>query len=979
MAHGSSGEGPLGPLPPGLRFPFGRDLDKGPTRKWLKAGLAVAGTVAFLVVMDVGKDIAENVLWFQGVGYESVYLTRITTQVWLFAAGAAASLGVIGANLVLARRLAPAADDPAFEVSPELQGLFDAMQSKTARRALTTIAAVSAIVAAVSFGTTAAAHWQDILLFTNSQSFGRQDPQFHRDLGFYVFRLPVYRFVLDWLLAVLAVTTVATVAVYALRAVLYGFRIDAPRPIMRHLFDIKAPRWIKLHASGLVLLFLAVFIGRYYFDRFGLVYSTRGPDVGAFYTDLHATLPMLYFRMAVAAAAACLVAIGLWRGGVVLPAGAIAIWVVASVVSTVYPSFIQRFIVQPNELSREERYLGRNIEMTRYAYGLDRVTETEFPAAPQATEQEVAANQETIANTRLWDPEPLRAGLSQLQTIRPLFEFRDVDVDRYTIDGRYRQVMLSARELNPDRLPGDAQTWVNRTLQFTHGYGFAVAAVNENQPDGSPTFIVKDIPLQGPLTTDRPEIYFGERPDSYIIVDGKESEFTPLAGGANVQTRFQGAGGVKLSSIWRRALYAWAFLDPNILISGALTGDSRIIYRRNIQQRINEIAPFLKLDADPYAVVDRDNVYWIQDAYTTTDRVPYSHSTQGLNYIRNSVKVVVNAYSGQTDFYAMETEEPLLRAYAAVFPDLLKPQSEMPESLRSHIRYPEDLFRLQTQAYLRYHIRDAREFYQKEDQWDFPTEVLGTSEQAVRPYYIIARLPGETREEFVLILPFVPRNRTNAIAWIAARSDGDHYGELSVFRFPATESVPGPTQVERRIDSDGRVSQQLTLWNQSGSKVIRGNLLMVPIGNANLFFEPLYLAATAGTNEIPQLKRVVVVNGESVAMEPTLSRAIDVLFGRVQPSGLDSSGTPSAFPQTTPAPASTPASQPVLSVTPGPGQTPSPGGALASLVAQAQAAYARAQAALRSGDFAAYGAEIDRLKQTLDRIQVLTGTPVPGP
>jgi len=975
MTHDYRGEGPLGPLPPALRFPFGGQRRKSGTR-WLRTGIAVAILLASFVLLNAGKDIAADIFWFQSVDYGSVYFTRLTAQVGLFAAGGLIALVIIVANMLVATRLAPTADDPAFEVSPELQGLFDAVQSKTIRRSLIAVAAIFAVIAAVSLGASAAGHWEDILLFTNSQSFGREDPQFHRDLGFYVFRLPGYHFALDWLLAVLAVATFATLVIYALRAVLYGFRIDAPRPIVSHLFDIEAPRWIKLHASVLVLLFLAVFIGRYYLNRFGLVYSTRGPDVGAFYTDIHATLPMLYVRMGVAVAAGCLVLIGLYRGGLILPAGAVGIWMMASVASTAYPAFVQRFIVQPNELSREERYLGRNIEMTRYAYGLDSVTETEFPATPQATEQEVMANQETIANIRLWDPEPLRAGLSQLQTIRPLFEFRDVDVDRYTIEGRYRQLMVSVRELNPDRSPADAQTWVNRTLQFTHGYGYTVAAVNETQPDGSPTLVVKDIPLQGPLTTNRPEIYFGERPDSPIVVDGKESEFTPLAGGANVQTRFEGSGGVKLGSIWRRALYAWTFLDPNILISGALTGDSRIIYRRNIEQRIREIAPFLKLDADPYAVIDQDNVYWIQDAYTTTKGVPYSHSTEGLNYIRNSVKVVINGYSGKTTFYAMDADEPLLKAYASVFPDLFTPLSQMPERLRAHLRYPEDLFRIQTQAYLRYHMRDATQFYQKEDQWDIPTEVFGTSEQAVRPYYVIARLPGETQEEFALILPFVPRNRTNAIAWIAARSDGGSYGQLALFRFPATESVPGPTQVERRIDSDGRVSQQLTLWNQSGSKVIRGNLLMIPIGNANLFFEPLYLAATAGTGEIPQLKRVVVVNGESVAMEPTLARAIDVLFGRATASGLDT-GASTGQPQASATPGST-ASPPRATATTVPGGTPTPAGDLVSLVAEAQASYARAQASLRAGDFAAYGAEIDQLKQILDRIQSLTGTPVSG-
>jgi uncharacterized membrane protein (UPF0182 family) len=656
------------------------------------------------------------------------------------------------------------------------------------------------------------------------------------------------------------------------------------------------------------------------------------------------------------------------------------VWIIVGVVGGgVYPLIIQNFFVQPNEISREEGYLNRNIEMTRYAYGLDKITERQFPATLQATEQEIATNQDTLDNVRLWDPEPLRAALQQIQTIRPLFQFIDVDVDRYTIDGKYRQVMLSARELNPDRLPTDAQTWVNRRLQFTHGYGYTIAAVNAAGPDGQPKLIESDIPLQGPIKTDRPEIYFGEQKDQYVIVDGKEPEFTPTGGDTNVETRFEGEGGVKLNSWYRKLVYAWEFGDRNILISGAIGANGRLIYRRNIQQRISEIAPFLRLDADPYMVLDSGNIYWLQDAYTTTDAIPYSHRTEGINYIRNSVKIVVNAYSGETTFYAFEPDEPLLKAYSSIFPGMFKPIDEMPAGVREHIRYPEDLFRLQSTAYLRYHIADARGFYQREDQWEVPNEIFGSTEQQVRPYYVIARIPGETREEFMLILPFVPRNRTNAIAWLAARSDGEDYGKLVSFRFPSSESVPGPTQVERRIDSDGRVSQQLTLWNQSGSRVIRGNLLMIPIGNANVFFEPLYLSASGSGNEIPQLKRVVVVNGDSIAMEPTLARAIDVLFGRAQASGLDGTGatqpnltataragTPTAGATGQPTPAVT-ASPPVL------------GGDVTSLIAQASESYDRGQALLRNGDFAGYGAENDRLRQILDRLQELIATPTAQP
>jgi uncharacterized membrane protein (UPF0182 family) len=983
VTHFDGERGPLGPPPIAFRLPerpdgFGRYSRALPF-------IAVAATLIILyVIANMGKDLYADLLWFDSVGYRSVYTTRLVTRVWLFFAGAGTFLALSVTSILIARRLAPSADDPDFEVSYELREVMAELQSPAVQRIALIAMLILATLIAVIFGSNAAGHWDDVLLFRHAQDFGMKDPQFHHDLGFYVFKLPVYQFALDWLMGALIVTIMGTLAVYAFRAVLYGFRVDAPRPIARHVFSIDVPRGIKTHISVMLVALLLVFIARYYLSMFGLLYSTQGVDLGAFYTDIHANLPIVYVKMAVTAIVAVLIVIGVFRAGLLLPVGGIVVWIAVSIAGAVYPAIIQNFIVQPNEVSKEEPYLARNIDMTRYAYGLDQIDERQFPASQQATEQEVAANQDTINNVRLWDPEPLRSALRQIQTIRPLFDFLDVDVDRYTIDGKTRQVMLSARELDSNKLPVDAQTWVNSRLQYTHGYGYAVAAVNEAESDGSPKLIVSDIPLQGQLKTDRPELYFGEQSDHYIIVDGNEPEFTPAGSDPtqNVPTKFEGSGGVKIGSLLRKIVYAWKFGDRNILISGAINSNSRLIYRRNIQQRIHELAPFLQLDADPYLVVDQGNMYWMQDAYTTTDLIPYSHRTGGVNYIRNSVKVVVNAYSGETNFYAMQPDEPLLKAYSAIFPHLFKPLDEMPATVRQHIRYPEDLFQLQTQVYLRYHISDARQFYLKEDQWDVPTEIFGSSEQTVRPYYVIARIPGETSEEFMLILPFVPLNRTNAIAWLAARSDGDNYGKLVSFRFPSTVSVPGPTQVERRIDSDGRVSQQLTLWNQAGSKVIRGNLLMIPIGNANVFFEPLYLAATApGGNELPQLKRVVVVNGDSIAMEPTLPRALDVIFGRAAPSGLDSTGASVASPTSTPAAtsqATTPQATP--QATPPPSTTVTPvSGDVASLVAQAQESYNRAQTLLRNGDFAGYGVELDRQKQILDRLQQLVGTPIATP
>lgn len=977
MTRFDGDRGPLGPPPVAFNF---RDRRGGLQRFGSALPFIIIGAtlIVLFVIASIAKDLYADLLWFDSVGYRSVYTVRITARIALFFAGAAAALALVVPSVLVARRLAPSADDPDFEVSYELRELMADLRSPALQHiALVGMLILTALVAII-FGSIAAGQWSDVLLFRHAQDFGVKDPQFQRDLGFYVFKLPIYEFALNWLLGALVVTLIGTIAVYAFRAVLYGFRVDGPRPIASHVFSVDVPRGIKIHFSILLVALLLVFIARYYVGRFELVYSTQGVDLGAFYTDIHANLPIIYVKMAVTAIVALLVVAGIFRAGLLLPVGGIAVWILVSIGGAIYPAIVQNFIVQPNEVSKEASYLARNIDMTRYAYGLDQIDERQFPASAQASAQEVADNQDTIDNVRLWDPEPLRAALRQIQTIRPLFDFLDVDVDRYTIDGKTRQVMLSARELDSNKLPADAQTWVNSRLQFTHGYGYTVAAVNESQPDGGPKLIVSDIPLQGPIKTDRPEIYFGEQADHYIIVGGNEPEFTPAGGDQNVQTKFEGSDGVKLDSLLRKVVYAWKFGDRNILISGAINGNSRLIYRRNIQERINEIAPFLRLDADPYIVVDEGNMYWMQDAYTTSDLIPYSHRTDGVNYIRNSVKVVVNAYSGETSFYITQPDEPMIRAYSEVFPDLFKPLTDMPATLRQHTRYPEDLFRLQSQVYLRYHIRDARAFYQKEDQWDIPTEIFGSAEEPVRPYYVIARIPGEQAEEFMLIRPFVPLNRTNAIAWLAARSDGANYGKLVSFRFPSSVSVPGPTQVERRIDSDGRVSQQLTLWNQSGSKVIRGNLLMIPIGNANVFFEPLYLSATGSAgNELPQLKRVVVVNGDNIAMEPTLSRALDVIFGRAAPSGLDSSGVSVTPPTATPGAGVTPQSSATQS-TPVAATTAAPvTGDVASLVAQLADSYARAQTLLRDGDFAGYGGELDRQKQLLARLQQLVGTPTP--
>jgi uncharacterized membrane protein (UPF0182 family) len=937
--------GDLGPPPGPFRF--------RQRRRWrLPGGLMrwaalLAVIIILFVVASVGRDIYADWLWFQSVGFRSVYRLRLVTRVWLFSAGAGVFLLFFGANVLAAVRVA-ARDFPdvAFRIG-------DA-EPAAVRRIGIVVALAAAFFVAVIFGAQAAGQWNTMLLFIHSQSFGVADPAFHKDIGFYVFRLPALHFIVGWSLAMVILTTVVVVGVYAARLALGGLS--------------KAPAPARPHVSLLLVIVLGLFVWRYWLGRYDLVYSNRGAAFGAGYTDMHAQLPVTYVLMALASLTALCILVSVYRRGLlVLPVASTALWVVAGIAGgMIYPASVQRFQVVPNELAKELPYIQRNIQATRAAFGLDAIDERPFPAAVSVTNQEIAANPQTVQNIRLWDPRPLLQTLNQLQSIRPLYTFQNVDVDRYQIGGQLRQVMLAARELDPARLPADAHSWVNQRLQFTHGFGLAMLPVNEVVQEGLPDFFVKDIPPAGALPIDQPRIYYGEQPDEYVVVDTKYKEFDyPIASDQQAQNNYQGAGGVKLSGFIRRLVYAWKFSDTNILISDAFTGDSRILYRRNIADRVHAIAPFLRLDADPYLVAADGKLYWIQDAYTYTDRYPYSAPIDGLNYIRNSVKVVVNAYDGSLTFYLVEPNDPIARAYAAIYPHLFTPLDQMPASLRAHIRYPEDLFRVQAQAYLRYHIRDATVFFNKEDVWDVPTEVFTGSEQSVQPYYLIMRLPGEQQEEFVLVMPFRPANRNNTIAWLAARADGTNYGKLLTFRFPTDALVYGPSQVESRIDQDTTISAQISLWNQSGSQVIRGNLLMIPIGAGNLFVEPLYLQATA--SNLPELKRVVVVNGNSIAMEPTLGRALDVVLGRAPPSTIEGGGGP------TPAASPTPGAN----ETPAPTPTPAPTSALPndvnSLIAQANAAYNAAQQALRQGDFAGYGTQIAQLQQILQRLMQLSG------
>jgi uncharacterized membrane protein (UPF0182 family) len=573
--------------------------------------------------------------------------------------------------------------------------------------------------------------------------------------------------------------------------------------------------------------------------------------------------------------------------------GAVALWIVLGLVlGSAWPSLIQRFTVTPNELDKETPYIARNIEMTRQGFALDRIEEAFYPAVSTEIGADlIRDNLQTINNIRLWDYRPLSSVYKQIQLIRPYYDFKDADVDRYYINGEYRQVLLSAREVAPEKL--ESQTWVNNKLVYTHGIGIAMSPVTEFTSEGRPEFFAKDIPTDGAipigiqdgqtppdLVVDNPRIYYGENTLDSIIVNSNQEELDyQTEQGDLIRTRYAGDGGVELSSIFRKLAYAWEFGDVNILISGEITPESRLQYRREIQERVNKVAPFLVLDSDPYIVAADGGLFWMQDAYTVTDHYPYSDPIGEINYMRNSVKVSIDAYDGSLAFYVWDESDPIVQTYRRIFPDLFKNQDEMSEGLRSHVRYPQDFFSVQAEKYIRYHMKEPNNFYSDEDLWARPNEKFGQGDdlQVVEPYYVIMKLPGEETEEFVQLLPYTPSQRQNLIGWLAARSDGENYGKLVAFNFPKDRQIDGPEQVEARIDNDQDISAWFTLRCSAGSTCIRGNLLVIPIGDSLLYAEPVYIRAEGV--DFPELKRVILATAGRVVMEDSLGLALAALTG----------------------------------------------------------------------------------------------------
>lgn len=928
------------PWEPGGREPFDFDaseirIPRPPRRVLIGLGI-IAAAILLLIIASPLITFVTDLAWYRALGLDSVYLTRLRLQTELFAASVVISFVFLFVNA----RIAIGSAGP--------RKLRAVGVGRPGGRLQVWAALIGSALLAFFFSLGAGANWQTLALYIGASDGGPKDPVFGQDVAFYLLRLPFYEAVLAWAIGLAFVALIFTAVFHAWR--LGGFETVALGRSLGHL--------------SVLLAVVAALLGvRRWFDRYDLLSSHNGVVWGAGYADVNARIPMAVVSVVVAAVLTALLLANwrLRRPAVVV--GAVGAWVVIAIVSSLYPALVQRLQVAPAELQQETPYIQHEIAGTRAAYGLDGVSQQQFGGSSPLTSAEVSADQPTIANLRLWDDRQLADTYNQLQTIRTYYAFPSIDLDRYTINGVYQQVEIGAREVNFSQLPGQAQTWVNQRLKYTHGYGVAASPVSAVQGEGFPDYVIKDIPPTGPIPVTRPQIYFGETTGDYVIAPSASSEFDYPRGSADVYNSYKGTHGVSLGDSLSRALWSMRTGDLNILISDQITSKSQILYRRDITDRLSEIAPFLTLDSNPYIVVANGRLYWIVDAYTTASSYPYAQQEgdgfgnlpAGINYARNSVKAVVDAYDGTVQLYVATPGDPLIKAYEQVFPSLFRPLSAMPPALLAHIRVPQDLFSMQADVYRTYHVTDPQVFYNREDVWAFAQEVPSpnTPPVTLTPYYVMMRLPGESSPEYLQILPFTPNGKQNMIAWLAARNDAPHYGQLINYLLPKDRVIFGPQQISQRVNEDPTISKDFSLFNQSGggSHVVQGNLLVVPIGDTFLYVEPVYLVATSGTS-FETLRKVILVDSQTVAYADTLQDALAQLLGQQPPS------------TTTTPPPTVGASK------------------LQQLASQLEQHYNAAQADLRNGDLAGYASEmqqVDQLAQQIAGGSSPSPTPSPSP
>jgi uncharacterized protein len=892
----------------------------------------LVGLFIVLGGMSFAVEMYFDWLWFLELGKTAVFTTALYAKSIIGSATLLVSFLFLYLNLTFANRgpglieigiPTPTGQITAYRVSPE-----------TIRR----VTGLVSLVGGLFFAVNEANQWEMIWRWIHRVRFNVADPVFSRDVSFYFFSLPVMQGIVQTLMILSFLALAGSVALYYFKGVLSWKKLQIAGSRSR----------IGIHVSLVASFVFVLLSASAYLSRYEILFGDHGYFWGSSYSDLHARIPMLNLLAIASLVGALLLILNAFaasnKGAVI----AVGLYFVVLLLGNIYPAIVQKFIVSPNELDKESPQIAHNIKATLQAYGLSNVEERNLSGDKALTAQDIENNTPTIHSIRLWDHEPLLDALKQIQEIRTYYDFISVDNDRYVVNNELQQIMLSSRELNSASLP--ERNWINERLSYTHGYGLALGPVNRVTSEGLPQLFVQNIPpvANNPaFKITRPEIYYGELTRGYAVVKTGQKEFDYPSGEANAYTFYQGSGGVPVKSLFRKLLFAIYFKDANIVLSPLVNSESRFLYYREIKQRLGRLVPFLTLDQDPYMVISEGRQFWVQDGYTSSDRYPYSTATPGVgNYIRNSVKIVMDAYNGSVELYISDPEDPLIKVYQSIFPNLFHPISDLSPDLRRHLRYPEDIFRVQTWVYTTYHMSSPQIFYNKEDKWQVPSLASGSGENPMSPYYTIMRLPQEKQEEFILMLPFTPDRKDNLSAWMVARSDGENYGKLVVYRFPKQKLVYGPRQIVARINQDAEISRQVSLWDQRGSQVIQGNLLVIPIEEALIYVRPLYLRAESG--KIPELKRVIVAYENRIAMEETLEASIARIFqGELK----------------IPAPAD--ANPPAASASPNekaaqPGNT--------NLIQQARESYERAVNAQRQGDWAKYGDELRRLGGILDNL-----------
>ena len=945
-------------------------VSKGRFRRllWVVIGIGFVGLIALRSLATLWTDY----LWYSSVDQVGVWTTLVFTRLWLVIAAAIFAAAIFWINLFIVDRLSPRRGVMPGSPDEELLMRYQTWVEPRSGRLRLGVAVFFGIL----IGLGAAAWWQNWLLFSKGGSFGITDPVFNHDIGLYVFDVPFMRDVFGWAFQLILVLTLVVVAVHYLNG---GISVQGPGK--------RASSGVKAHISILLALLVLLKAVGYQLDKWDLLYSSRGQVFGASYTDVNAQVPALNLLILISLVAAVILLVNLWFRGWTLPLVAVGLWLVTSiVVGGVYPALVQRLTVQPDEVNKEAPYVAYNIEFTREAYGLADVELDPFAASPDLSAEELAMNDPTISNIRLWDPGVLKSTYQQLQNIVTYYDIGDVDVDRYTIDGALTQVMVSARELQESGIPGEG--WVTERLVYTHGFGAVLSPANNVTVQGQPDLLVKDIPpvnrsTDPSLDIEQPRIYFTDKAEADYVIAGTsqpEVDFPIGSSGADVATNsYDGTGGVEIGSFFDRVAWALRFGNLDTLISDRVSSGSKVLLERNIRSRIERLAPFLYGDADPYIVIADGRLKWVMDLYTITDRYPYSapantarlNNEPGLpgrfNYIRNSVKAVVDAYDGTVDLYVIDPDDPVIQANEAIFPGVFRSRDELPKEIIEHFRYPEDLFRVQTDQYQLYHMTNPEQFFTVSDPWQIARDPSTSPRPALRgrfvdaegqeftpmlPYYLLMKLPGDEELSFLLMQPFTPRGRPNMVSFMVAKSGPlEEYGRIIEYGLPSDSQIDGPAQVGNFVNQDPEISAEFTLLGQGGSRVIQGNMLVVPIEESLLYVQPIYISASDGASStgIPEFKRVVVSFNGQIEMRNSLSEALSAVFGVADGNGTGDGDT---------------AEPPTGSIEE----------QVIELLAQADQAFQEADAAMRSGDLVTWAQKIEEAQAAIeDATRLLTG------